>query len=420
MAEYYPAHISNLFLGEGIPIPYFSVAVSFVYIGGSVALPLLVVGFLFWCCKNFVNYHVKRCPHCTNPRSFRARCKNSSIRWIMKFCSIFERFTAWLLVDLFRTPKVEKVLIKDQLRLKVLNQPVQTTICVNLWTFLWISFLFGLYIAKLILDIFLNITPTCISEGDFGFPAICYAGLHVSEIYFQVNCTTWNENYKILQEVTGLFCVSLFYQFLTSLAQLAGLYSLQFTIIQIKLSILGKICKCKRCRPFFLLTGSIFLILIMLPMFLAGNKTGNTKLYKLYRDIILQQFPILYILIGSFILSFQLLVSINHNTNLHSRFNGAISMRSVTRDRQRDYVTEKRVDEQIARETDIFVTEEGRSTWCQSQDERHFETAQREDITSVEIHDYTPEEACTTGEHNEEGILEGYGHIQMEYMEAVV
>ena len=67
MAEYYPARISNLFLGEGIPIPYFSVAVSFVYIGGSVALPHLVVGFLFWCCKNFVNYHVKRCPHCTKP-----------------------------------------------------------------------------------------------------------------------------------------------------------------------------------------------------------------------------------------------------------------------------------------------------------------------------------------------------------------
>ena len=340
----------------------------------------------------------------------------------MKFCSIFERFTAWLLVDLFRTPKVEKVLIKDQLRLKVLNQPVQTTICVNLWTFLWISFLFGLYIAKLILDMFLKITPTCISEGDFGFPAICYAGLHVSQIYFQVNCTTWNKNYEILQDVTGLFCVSLFYQILTSLAQLAGLYSLQFTIIQITLSILGKICKCKRCRSFFIhLTGNIFsAILFILPMFLAGNRAGNTKLYELYRDIILQQFPIWYILIGSFTLSFQLLGSINHNTNSHSRFNGRIAMRSTTHDRQRNYVIEERMEEQIPRETDIFVTEEGRSTWCQSQDERHFETKQREDITSVEIHDYTTKEACTTKEHNEEGVLEGYGHIQMEYMEAVV
>ena len=421
MVEYYPAHISNLFLGDGIPIPYLSLALPFVYFGGIVVLPLLVVGFLFCCCKNFINHHVKRSSRCTNPTSTRARCKNSTIGWMTKFCDVIEQFTAWLLVDLFHTPKVEKVLIKEKICLKVLNQQVHTDkICGFFGIFLWISYLFGLYIAKFILDVFLKYTPTCISEGDFRFPAICYAGLHVSEIYFQVNCTTWNDNYELLQDVTGLFCVSLFHQFLTSMAELAGLYSLQVIIIQITLTILGKICKCTRCRPFFItLTLSIFnIVFFILPIFIAGIRDGN--MYKLYQDIMFRQFPAFLILYGSFTLSFQLFLSTNHNTNSHRRFKAIIPRPSMTHDRQHNRVTEERKEERSGKETDIFATEEGRNTWYQRKGERSSETTQREDIAIVEIHDYTTEEACTSREHNEEGVLEGYGIIQIEYMEAVV
>ena len=406
MGESYPANISNLFLEDGIPIPYLPFVVSSVYTGVSFGLPLFVVGFLFCCCKNFINYHVKRCPHCNNLRSASARCKNSTIGRMTKFCDVIEQFTAWLLVDLFHTPKVEKVLIRGKLRLLVLNQQVQNDICGISWTFVWISTLFCSYIARFILDTFVKITPTCISEGDFRFPAICYADLHVS---YQVNCTTWNENYELLQE-TGLYCVSFFYQFLTSLVELAGLYSLQLIIIQIMLSILGKISSCKRCGLFFtFLTGSIFLTL---PTFIVSIGVGNPKLYL---DLPFQPFPAMNTIIGSFILSSFLFLSIDHNTNPHSRLEGITSMPNMTRDHQHNRVMEKREEEQIDGETDTLVTEEGRNTWYDSKDERSSKTMQREDVTSVEIHDYTTEEACTTGEHNKEGLFEGHGNIQMDY-----
>ena len=403
MAESSPTNISNLFLEDGIPIPYLPIVVSSVYSGVSFGLPFFVVGFLFWCCKTFINYHVKRCPHCTSPRSIRARCKNSTIGRMTKFCDVVEQFTAWLLVDLFHTPKVEKVLIRGKLRLTVLNQQVQTDIiCGISWTFVWISTLFCSYIAKFLLDIFVKITTTCISEGDFGFTAICYADVHVS---YQINCTTWNENHELLQE-TGLYCVSLYYQFLMSLVELAGLYSLQLTIIQITLSILGKISSCKRCGLFFtFLTLNIFL---MLPMLIAGIEVGNPKLYL---DIPFKPFPAMNTLIGSFTLSSYLFLSIYHNTNPHSRLKGITSMPNMTHDCQCNRVMEKTKEEQIDGETD---TKEGRNTWHDSKDEKSSETMQGEDVVIVEIHDYTTEEACTTREHNGEGLLEGHGNIQME------
>ena len=406
MAENSSAHISNLFLEDGIQIPSLSFVVYFVYTGFSIALPLLIVGFLFCCCENFINYHIKRCPHCTNPTSTRARCNKSTIGWMMKFCDVIEQFTAWLLVDLFHTPKVEKVLIKEKVCLKVSNQQVQNDICGISWVFLYISYLFCLYIAKFIMDIFLKITPTCISEGDFGFPAICYASLHVSDIHYQINCTTWNENYELLQDVTGLFCASLFYQFLTTLAELVGLYSLQVIIIQITLSILGKISRFKRCGPFFaILTGSIFFIIfIILPINILGIGGGNSKLYL---DLMYQQFPALLILYGSFALSFQLLWSTNHNTNPHSRHKGIMPMPNTTHDRQHNRFMKKRKETQTDGETDILFTKGGRNIWHDSKDKRSSETMQREDVMIVEIHDYNTEEACTTREH-EKGLLEGY------------
>ena len=407
MAENSPVNISNLFLEDGIPIPYLPFVVSSVYTGVSFGLPLFVIGFLFCCCKNFINYHIKRCPHCTNPTSTRARCNKPMIARMMKFCDVIEQFTAWLLVDLFHTPKVEKVLIRGKLCLKVLDQQVQNDIIYGIsWTFVWISTLFCSYIARFILDIFVKITPTCISEGDFGFTAICYADVHVS---YQINCTTWNENSELLQE-TGLFCVSLYYQFLTSLAELAGLYSLQFTIIQITLSILGKISSCKRCGLFFtFLTLSIF---TTLPTFIANIGVGNPKLY--LDNIPFQPFPAMNTFIGSFTLSSFLFLSIDHNTNPHSRLKGITSMSSMTRDHQHNRVMEKTKEEQIYGETDTLVNEEGRNTWYDSKDERSSETTQGEDVTSVEIHDYTIEEVCTTREYNEEELLEGHGNIQME------
>ena len=304
MAENSSVNISDLFLEEGIPIPYFLLVLTFVYGGVSIILPLLVVGILFSCFQIYIYYHVDRCPHCINLTSTRTKCKKSSIRWMMKFCSIIERFTVWLLVDLFRTPKVEKVLIKEKLCLKVLDREVQTDSGIPL-IFLSTSFLFCLYITKVILDIFVTITPTCISEGDFGYPAICYADVHESSIHYQINCTTWNENYELLQETTRLFCVSFFFPFLTTLAKLAGLYGLQVMIIRIMLSTARRIFKRTICGFF----------ISLLPLNITSNivlsRVGNTKLYQ---DILFQQFPAMGIFGGSYMLSYYLLLSINHRT----------------------------------------------------------------------------------------------------------
>ena len=78
-----------------------------------------------------------------------------------------------------------------------------------------------------------------------------------------------------------------------------------------------------------------------------------------------------------------------------------------------DCATKRRTKKQSDSETGILVTGEIRQE--QSPDEINSETTQGEDVTSVEIHDCTMKEACTTREHNEEEVLEGYGNIQMEF-----
>ena len=215
MAENSSSNNSYLFLEDGITIPNLPLLVLLVYNGVGVLLPLLIVGSLF-CCRKLINYHVKRCPHCNNPRSIRARCKNSTIGRMTKFCNVIEQFTAWLLVDLFHTPKVERVSIRGKLRLTVAKRQVQNNNTFSITAaFFYISTLFCLYIAKVILDTFVKITPTCINEGDFGFPTFCYADLSGSD--HQINCTTWNEHSDLLEEATGsLLCMSLFYNFLTT------------------------------------------------------------------------------------------------------------------------------------------------------------------------------------------------------------
>ena len=211
-----------------------------------------------------------------------------------KFCNVVKEFTAWLLVDLFHTPKVEKEMIKGKVCLMVANRQVQNKNTFSITAaFFYISTLFCLYITKVILDIFVKITPTCINEGDFGFPAFCYADL--SGIDYQINCTTWNENSDLLEEATGsLLCVSLFYNFLTTLAELAGLYGLQEITVQIMLLILGKFFVRKRRYAILILlilNAAFILLVLVLPFLMIATEAGN---HKLYHKILHQQFPTIY------------------------------------------------------------------------------------------------------------------------------
>ena len=413
MAENSSSNNSYLFLEDGITIPNLPLLVLLVYNGVGVLLPLVIVGSLFYCCRKLINYHVKRCPHCTSPRSIRARCKNSTIGRMTKFCNVIEQFTAWLLVDLFHTPKVEKVLIRGKLRLTVAKRQVQNTNTFSITAvFFYISTLFCLYIAKVILDIFVKITPTCINEGDFGFPAFCYADLSGSD--HQINCTTWNEHSDLLEEATGsLLCVSLFYNFLTTLAELAGLYGLQEITVQIMLLILGKFFMRKRGYAILILlilNAAFILLVLVLPFLMIATEAGN---HKMYHKILHQQFPTMSILGLSLALPAYLFWSTNNLIDPGSKFTGMMPMSKTEHGRPCDCATKRSTEKQSDGETDILVTGEIRQE--QSTDEIKFETTQGEDVTSVEIHDYTTEEACTSREHNEEGLLEGHGNIQMEF-----
>ena len=95
------------------------------------------------------------------------------------------------------------------------------------------------------MDFFLKITPTCISKGDFGIPAVCYAtyfdNSSTSRISYQINCTTWNDNLESLGEEIGLlFCFSFYYNILTSVTEMMGMFGLQTVVVQLTLIIAEK------------------------------------------------------------------------------------------------------------------------------------------------------------------------------------
>ena len=450
--------IDDLYLTNGISEKGLNILISTIIGSLNMMVLLNVIAALYICCKMDINVHVKKCSYCTDPTSTEMVCEQSKTKKV-RFCRIIERWTAWLLVDLFRTPKVGKKMENNKVFIKVLKKRslvVGEKVRESALLFICISYIFCLYSQNFLADFVLKLTPTCIDKGDFGIPAACYA-MNISyhdftatpQTSYQINCTTWNDNLESLGEEMGLlFCFSFYYNILTSVTELIGMFGLQTVVVQLTLIILEqyiKGVKRKCCMTILIIiigfVGFIFITFII-PMLMEITNPMNKKRLSEVMD---QQALPTFIALLSMALAMGLILitdkdgktteethntrecdeellklSTNHNTNPYSRHKGISSILSMTHGHQRNHFTEERMEEQTDGETDILLMEEGRNTRYDNENERSSKTTQREDVTIVEIHDYTTEETCTTREHNEEGPSEGYGNTQMEHMETVV
>ena len=245
--------INDLYLTDGIS----EASLRFLIISNSfcgliMLVPLSILAVLYGICRGTINKHKEDCDIYENPTSTGSGCEQSKTKKA-RFCSVIERWTVWLLVDLFRTPNVEKEKENNKLRIKLLEnrsfelgkEPFN-----NALLFTCISFIFVFYILKFLADVFQKLTPTCISKGDFGIPAACYAInisyldyslTSTSQTSYQINCTTWNDNLELLGEELGLlFCFSFYYNVLTSVTEIMGLFGLQTVVVQVTLILLEK------------------------------------------------------------------------------------------------------------------------------------------------------------------------------------
>ena len=130
-----------------------------------------------------------------------------------------------------------------------------------------------------------------INKGDFEVPAVCYS----FPSHNQINCTTWNEHSEELKERKGdLLCFSIYYNLLSSLAELAGLYGLQTVIMQTAIPFGVWVSSKHRCC--LISTSSICPILpyfILVPIYVEFYYIGSSKLSL---GIFCKQFPTLHIL----------------------------------------------------------------------------------------------------------------------------
>ena len=240
--------INNLYLTNGITedgLSYFIITINFGHY--NIMLPLVIITLLYIITKLSIKMHVEECWYCTDPTPTGTMCEQSKTKKV-RFCRIIERWTVWLLVDVFRTPYVRKEMDNSKVHLKLWEKRtvvVGEKLLKSAGLFACISFIFCLYIEKFLVDFFQKLTPTCISKGDFGIPAVCYAldTSHVdnsstSHTSYQINCTTWNDNLESLGEEIGLlFCFSFYYNILTSVTEMMGLFGLQTVVVQVTLII---------------------------------------------------------------------------------------------------------------------------------------------------------------------------------------
>jgi hypothetical protein len=194
-------------------------------------------------------------------------------------------------VDIFRTPHLNKEIqdgkkylrVGKKFSLQTKNKVFHTSLL-----FYCTMGLFCFYLIKIFLDWFIKVTPMCINTGDFGLPAVCYT--HSSEN--QINCTTWNEHLEELKESEGdLLCFSIYYNLLTSLAEIAGLYGLQTIIMLITLPF-GVWLSSKHCccTMFTVIICGISPTLMLVPILVQTVSLENSKLSL---GIFRKQFPTL-------------------------------------------------------------------------------------------------------------------------------
>ena len=392
------ADINDLYLTDGIQVQNLSALIHFIYSHSIVIVLIYVLLCLYVCCKPIIT---RRSKQSADPTSTRPRCE----QLMMKFFSKIERWTAWLLVDLFHTPKVEKEMKNEKLYLKVgehgslelEERPVATG-----YVFACISLIFCLYIDKLILDIFVEVTPTCIDTGDFGVNATCYVlnttqsdYSNTTEPSYPINCTTWNSNFESFDEEIGLlFCFSFYYNILTSMAEIVGMFALQTFIIRVILSIVGKVQRCRRCCVFLSFAITIIIpINITIPIIIL-SEFADLGHKKRYFEIGWKLLTPTLVAMLSLILPIWLLMSTEDS---HKTENTETASKKRN-DYQSKRFPKKGKEEQSNGETNPFLTEESPQSQYQSIDDMCSETLPREVLAIAEIHPRTTarEEVHTT------------------------
>ena len=202
-----------------------------------------------------INMHVKRCRYCTDSTPTGIVCKQSKTKMV-KICRIIEWWTAWLLVDLFRTPKVEKEEINGKIHLKIRKHhsgQVGEGVCGTVLIFACVSVILCTYVENFTVGLFLKITPTCFNIGDYEIPAACYPSmlsLNESMTSYRINCTTWNNNLELFTQEMGLLHCFSFYDILKSMAEVVGMFGLQILTAQVTLTIVEKVWRNNKCQNF--------------------------------------------------------------------------------------------------------------------------------------------------------------------------
>ena len=292
----------QLFLEDDSALPLVCLCVVFLVYGGiAVHVPLAILGVIHYICKKCINYHFARCSYCAEPTPWRRGCKKTRVRWAAKCCSAMERFTLWLLVDIFHTPHLKKKLKDGKRCLRVGKEFILElekkafASCVLFWM---ITGLCCNYLFKFLLDWFIKVSQTCVDKGDFGSPASCYAA-YSAWWYQKINCTVWNEySEQMVEKLGGLLCFSIYYNLLSTLAELAGLIGLQIIMMQFLIPpgarLFGKSCCCRKwsnfiCKAFT----QLFAILIT-----VGPISMDLYLFRriqLFFEVYVKQFPAMYV-----------------------------------------------------------------------------------------------------------------------------
>ena len=225
---------------------------------------ILIPGVMYCCCKKGIK--------CRNTKQRGNRETDtlldhdgestSRCRLAYRYCNLVECITAWMVVDLLRTPNVTKELDQVKKHEKVFLKigsahsfVLGRKICNTFMIFFLVLSVPFLMVGKILLGVYLQILEKISEQSGSDMNAgsegrvkvVCYIPENSTH---QINSTTWNMHCKMSKGYGDYFYSSGLFDndniILTSLADIAGLYSLYVVLCQIYLSIALYTC-CKRC-----------------------------------------------------------------------------------------------------------------------------------------------------------------------------
>jgi hypothetical protein len=307
----------SLFLENGLRLKglaRWSKACFYDGLGILVLTLLLVIPYV--CCKRFVHRHTKRCTICADHPG---TCRKATLKWTKTYNKYFERISAWVLVDVFRTPHLKKELKNGNIHIIIEKtrsyQHGIDTVSSAIVGFLVLE-LFLFYVTKFVLDLFVKFTPTCMNRGHYGRSAYCYALGSVKNGH-QINCTTWNtysESQDYEKNIGPLVCISLYHDALQSMTEIVALLVMQILIMQVIVPIVLRMMSEKRSRIGFAIYCAVFFVaqLAILPWWVNTNTSISRMLHT---ELFYKQYPIVPVLSQCVLLTFYTLMIIDSDAD---------------------------------------------------------------------------------------------------------